>query len=147
MNRSKGAAVMMLAGSLVVGGVSGYFLRDYQADNRGRGPSARNERDLRRRVYQDLNLSPVQQAQWDSLIDLRNRMVNDVFAIPRAKAETIRAETREKQRAILSNDQRSRLDSILSNLASMRKSGPDRSKQNLPNSDSNKKTPPPGKNP
>jgi hypothetical protein len=145
MNRSKSAAVLMLAGTLVVGGVAGYLFRGYQTEPRDRG--TQSDGSYRKRVYDNLMLNSAQQAQWDSLIDYRNRMVNEVYAIPRAKAESIRAETREKQWAILNVEQRAKLDSILASM-NARKSAQGRGKVNTPGTqvpDNNKKTNPPGK--
>ena len=111
MNRSKGAALLLLFGAFAVGGASTYAIMEWKSrptvPNRCR---ERVERNYRQMFYESLNFTDRQKFQWDSLIDSRNAAINEVFAIPRAKQDSIRADVREKQRAILTEPQRISLD-------------------------------------
>ena len=113
---SKTAALLTVVGSLVVGAVAGFSLKTYQ-DNAAANSSSdcpqvrneRNERKLRSTIYADLGMDSRQQAQWDSLIDLRRTKVTALYAAPRAAEDSIRAETWEKLKALLTADQRTRM--------------------------------------
>jgi Spy/CpxP family protein refolding chaperone len=136
MNRSKSAALLMLIGSVALGGASGFTIKSVIDKDRLCAPR-QSERDYRVRVYSDLGLSPEQVVQWDSLIDARRKAVAEVYAPARLRADSITARTREQQRALLTDEQRARLDERL------RQQAADRQKQNdQQKSDKNKQNTP-----
>jgi hypothetical protein len=59
------------------------------------------EGNYRTRVYKDLGFTEEQQAVWDSLIDWRQKTINDIYALPRIKSDSVRRETESKQLALL----------------------------------------------
>lgn len=98
--------MLMLGGSIAVGGAAGYLVKGYIDGPRLVAQSARSEPSLRKRAYDDLGLSEVQRAQQDSLIDLRNKLVNEAITPGRNKADSIRAVFTQKQMSLLTSDQR-----------------------------------------
>ena len=102
---SKTAALLTLVGSLVVGAVGGYAVKGYvdRPPDPSDCPQLRSERDrnFRTTIYADLEMNAAQRQQWDSLIDLRRKTVSEIFAIPRAREDSIRSETWVKLKALL----------------------------------------------
>jgi Spy/CpxP family protein refolding chaperone len=126
MNRAKGAAVLMLVGALGAGAASGYAFKAYRDKDRLR-PPPQSEVRWKSLVYERLNLDASQRLKWDSLIDVRTRAVRELYVVPRAMEDSIRAETREKQRALLTAEQLGKWDELL---AEMRMRASSRQKQN-----------------
>lgn len=129
MNRSKAAAVLTLLGAFAVGAVTMYTYSEVTTSTPALRDPCGNQRtanDLKNRVYEDLGMNDQQRSEWNSLIDSRTKAINEIYAIPRVGADSIRAETRDKQRALLTDDQRAKLDA---RQAAFRQRSIDRQKQ------------------
>jgi hypothetical protein len=139
MSKSRNAAVLMLVGAVAASGATGYVLGKYAArspvvqpiasSQRG-GDQSQRAQDYKNIVYNDLMMDDRQKAAWDSLLSARRRAVEELFATPRAKQDSINADTRAKQRAILRPDQLAKLDA---RIAEMRQRSADRRKQDSVN--------------
>ena len=141
MNRSKGAALLLLFGAFAVGGASTYAFTEWRSTppNRDRCQQ-RVERDYRKMFYEDNRFTERQRVQWDSLIDYRNKTVNDLYAIPRAKADSVRNDVRDKQRALLTGEQRTSLDERRAAMSKLEDERRKRCEQQQANSKENKST-------
>jgi hypothetical protein len=135
---SKSAAVLMLVGSFAVGAAS-MFTYEAVTSTPAADPCAPRvtEGNYRTRVYKDLGFTEEQQAVWDSLIDWRQKTINDIYALPRIKSDSVRRETESKQLALLTADQRTRLDE---RRAAMRAASAERQKLCEKKSTKNKNT-------
>ncbi len=104
MERPKQQALAFLLGAVLVGGVVGFsadrvFWRDDTSI------AAR-----RKALYDDLELQPAQRAAMDSLFDARNCKYDAIFRPIQPALDTLKLETRGRINAILTTEQRARLD-------------------------------------
>lgn len=104
MQRPKQQALAFLLGALLVGGVVGF-----SADRMFRQPDdsivAR-----RQRMYDDLGLAPAQRATLDSVFDASNCQVDALYAPLQPAYDSIKAARRLQMNAVLTPEQRTRLD-------------------------------------
>ncbi len=104
MERPKQQALAFLLGAVLVGGVVGF-----SADRVFR----RDETSIaakRKALYDDLELQSAQRAAMDSLFDARNCKYDAIFRPIQPALDTLKLETRGRINAILTTEQRARLD-------------------------------------
>ena len=104
MERPKQQALAFLLGAVLVGGVVGF-----SADRVFR----RDETSIaarRKALYDDLGLQLAQRAAMDSLFDARNCKYDAIFRPIQPALDTLKLETRGRINAILTTEQRARLD-------------------------------------
>ncbi len=104
MERPKQQALLFLLGALLVGAVVGFSAdRVFRRDDSS--ISAR-----RQALYDDLKLASAQRAALDSLFDARNCRYDSIFKPIQPALDTLKLDTRARMNAILTPEQRSRLD-------------------------------------
>jgi hypothetical protein len=104
MERPKQQALAFLLGAVLVGGVVGF-----SADRVFR----RDETSIaakRAAMYDDLGLAPAQRAAMDSLLDARNCKYEAIFKPIQPALDSLKLETRGRINALLTPEQRARLD-------------------------------------
>lgn len=71
-----------------------------------RGPGRPDPREMRRRFYDDLSLSPAQRAQMDTILEQRSTAYRTLMAPLRPQQDSIAAEARARMVALLTPSQR-----------------------------------------
>lgn len=104
MERPKQQALAFLLGAVLVGGVLG-FSADRVLRRDDTSIAAR-----RKAMYDDLELQPAQRAAMDSLFDTRNCRYDAIFKPIEPALDTLKMQTRAGMDAILTPEQRVRLD-------------------------------------
>ncbi len=104
MERPKQQAIAFLLGAVLVGGVLG-FSADRVLRRDDTSIAAR-----RKAMYDDLELQPAQRAAMDSLFDARNCRYDAIFKPIEPALDTLKLQTRAGMDAILTPEQRVRLD-------------------------------------
>lgn len=104
MHNPRQQAIAFLLGALLVGAVVG-FAGDRVLRKDDFSIAAR-----RSALYDDLDLKPAQRAAADSLFDARNCQFDAVFKPLQPTLDSIKAATRSQLNAVLTPDQRTRLD-------------------------------------
>ena len=104
MQRPKQQALAFLLGALLVGGVVGF-----SADRMFRQTDSTLE-DRRKRMYDDLGLAPAQRAALDSVFDASNCQLDALYSPLQPAYESIKVARRSQMNAILTPEQRTRLD-------------------------------------
>ena len=104
MERPKQQALAFLLGAVLVGGVLGF-----SADRMMRQPDDTIQA-RRQRMYDDLDLAKAQRAALDSVFDSSNCQLDALFAPLHPAYESIKAARRSQMNAILTPDQRARID-------------------------------------
>ena len=104
MERPKQQALAFLLGAVLVGGVLGF-----SADRMMRQPDDTIQA-RRQRMYDDLDLAKAQRAALDSVFDSSNCQLDALFAPLHPAYESIKAARRFQMNAILTPDQRTRID-------------------------------------
>jgi Spy/CpxP family protein refolding chaperone len=103
MNRSKGAAMLMLVGAFAVGAgtpiVYGAYMK--HRPKPPECPQPRTENNFRQRFNELLKLDSTQIKALDELLDERNRAVSEIFAVPRKKSDSIFAAAKSASDSIL----------------------------------------------
>ena len=104
MERPKQQALVFLLGAVLVGGVVGFSAdRVFRHDDTSIAAK-------RAAMYDDLELAPAQRAAMDSLLDARNCKYDAIFKPIQPALDTLKQETRGRINAILTPEQRARLD-------------------------------------
>jgi Spy/CpxP family protein refolding chaperone len=104
MERPKQQALAFLLGAVLVGGVVGFSAdRVFRHDDTSIAAK-------RAAMYDDLDLAPAQRAAMDSLLDARNCKYDAIFKPIQPALDTLKLETRGRIDAILTAEQRARLD-------------------------------------
>lgn len=104
MERPKQQALAFLLGAVLVGGVVGFSAdRVFRRDETSVAAK-------RKALYDDLELQPAQRAAMDSLFDARNCKYDAIFRPIQPALDTLKLETRGRINAILTTEQRARLD-------------------------------------
>lgn len=104
MERPKQQALVFLLGAVLVGGVVGFSAdRVFRRDDSSIAAK-------RAALYDDLELRPGQRAAMDSLFDARNCKYDAIFRPIQPALDTLKVETRGRINAILTPEQRVRLD-------------------------------------
>ncbi len=108
MTRPKSVALAFLLGALLVGGLLGFTVDRVLMQDRIR--DSMDQRGLRSRLAQDLSLTGPQSTAVDSILDVRNRRIDDVVAPVRPQMDSIMEVARDEIRALLTADQRSKFE-------------------------------------
>jgi hypothetical protein len=104
MERPKQQALAFLLGAVLVGGVVGFSAdRVFRRDDTSIAAK-------RAAMYDDLELAPAQRAAMDSLLDARNCKYDAIFKPIQPALDTLKLETRGHINALLTPEQRARLD-------------------------------------
>jgi hypothetical protein len=106
MQRSKNLALMFLLGAVLVGGALGFTADRVILGNREKDNS-------RASFYDELGLSEVQRASFDSILDDRHRKFNELLKPIRPQMDSVRENARDAMRAVLNPEQRERYENIL----------------------------------
>lgn len=109
MTRPKSVALALLLGALLVGGLLGFtadrlVLRDRICDK------CWDQRRLRTRLAEDLALTEAQRVAVDSILDLRNRRIEEVVAPVRPRMDSLMGEARDDIRTLLTPAQRAKFE-------------------------------------
>lgn len=104
MERPKQQALAFLLGAVLVGGVVG-FSADRVLRRDDSSITAK-----RKAMYDDLALQPAQRLAMDSLFDARNCRYDAIFKPIQPALDTLKLQTRARMDAILTTEQRARLD-------------------------------------
>lgn len=104
MERPKQQALAFLLGAVLVGGVLGFSAdRVFRRDDTSITAK-------RKALYDDLKLRPAQRAAMDSLFDARNCRYDAIFQPIQPALDTLKMQTRGRIDAILTAEQRTRLE-------------------------------------
>lgn len=104
MERPKQQALVFLLGAVLVGGVVGFSAdRMFRRDDTSIAAK-------RAAMYDDLKLTAAQRAAMDSLLDARNCKYDAIFKPIQPALDSLKLETRGRINAILTPEQRARLD-------------------------------------
>jgi hypothetical protein len=106
MRKSKSLALGFLLGTLVAGGALGFSL-----DRVLKGPACDANTDrqaVRAYMASKLQLSPLQRAQVDSLLDIRHRELAKIVAPVRPQLDSVREATRVQIKRLLDPGQQQR---------------------------------------
>lgn len=104
MERPKQQALAFLLGAVLVGGVVGFSAdRVFRRDDTSIVAK-------RKAMYDDLELQPAQRIAMDSLFDARNCKYDAIFSPIQPALDSLKIETRARMAAILSPEQRVRLE-------------------------------------
>jgi Spy/CpxP family protein refolding chaperone len=105
MQRPKQQALAFLLGAVLVGGVVGFSAdRMFRRDDTSVAAK-------RKAMYDDLELQPAQRTAMDSLFDARNCKYDSIFTAIRPALDSLKADTRARTNAILTDAQRAKLES------------------------------------
>ncbi len=112
MQRSKSVAFAFLLGALVVGGGLGFTAdRVFLRENACREYNDRTA--ARQRLANDLELTAVQRAALDSVLDRRHEQMSAVFKEIRPRMDSVRDRTRQEIAAMLNPQQRAKFEALL----------------------------------
>lgn len=108
MTRPKSVALAFLLGALLVGGLLGFtadrlVLRDKTCEHW-------DQRRLRTQLAEDLALTEGQRVAVDSILNLRNRRINEVVAPVRPQMDSLMGEARDDIRTLLTPAQRAKFE-------------------------------------
>jgi hypothetical protein len=104
MERPKQQALAFLLGAVLVGGVVGFSAdRVFRRDDTSIAAK-------RAAMYDDLELAAAQRAAMDSLLDARNCKYDAIFRPIQPALDTLKLDTRARINALLTAEQRARLD-------------------------------------
>jgi hypothetical protein len=104
MERPKQQALAFLLGAVLVGGVVG-FSADRMFRQQDNTVEAR-----RQRLYDDLGLATAQRTALDSVFDASNCQLDQLYAPLQASYDSLKASRRSQMDALLTPEQRTRLE-------------------------------------
>src|SRR6476469_5810716 len=107
MRRSKSMAVGFLLGTLLCGGALGFSLD--RVLTRPACDANTDREAVRAYMASKLQLTPLQRAQVDSLLDIRHREISRVVARVRPQLDSVREATRVRIKKLLDAGQQQRL--------------------------------------
>ncbi len=116
MQRSKNLAVMFLLGAALAGGALGFTADRVIAGGRECSP---DQRAMRERMAEELELTSAQRAAFDSILDERHRQLVEVMKPVRPQMDSIRLNFRGQLIKQLNGEQKER---FLAMVAEMEKS-------------------------
>jgi Spy/CpxP family protein refolding chaperone len=115
MERSKGYALMFLLGAFITGGALG-FTADRMM-GAGHSREMRGPRGYRQKLARELDLTPVQQASVDSLMEQKHRQIVALYKPVRPQLDSIAVvarvvsdSTHAQIKRLLNADQQAKLD-------------------------------------
>jgi hypothetical protein len=106
MRKSKSLAVGFLLGTLVCGGALGFSLD--RVLTRPACDANTDRQAVRAFMASKLQLSPLQRAQVDSLLDIRHREISKIVAPVRPQLDSVREATRAQIKRLLDASQQQR---------------------------------------
>ena len=109
MQGSKNLAIMFLLGATLVGGALGFAADRFMVKDRLCAAKL-TERELRVGFYDDVGLDAGQRAAWDALLDERQKSMAAARATIKPKTDSIMEAYRQKTTALLTPEQRARVD-------------------------------------
>lgn len=104
MQRPKQQALAFLLGAVLVGGVVGFSAERVFRQNESSLASRRKA------LYDDLGLAPAQRVQLDSVFDESNCQLESLFRPLQPALDSIKASRRAQMHAVLTPEQRVRLE-------------------------------------
>lgn len=113
MQRSKNLAVMFVLGAALAGGALGFT-----ADRviLGRGGHAKDQRAMRDRMSEELDLTPAQRAAFDSILDERHHQLVEVMKPVRPRMDSIRMNFRAQLANQLNPEQQKRYFELIAEM-------------------------------
>lgn len=117
MQRSKNLAVMFLLGAALAGGALGFTADRVMVGGRG---DHGDQRAMRDRMAEDLDLTPVQRAAFDSILDERHRQLVEVMKPVRSRIDSIRLSFRGQLAKQLSPAQQRRFYALIAEMEKSR---------------------------
>ena len=124
MERSKGYALMFLLGAFITGGALGFTVDrvmggDHERARWGGGRGGGGAGGYRARMARELELTPVQQASIDSLMDQKQRQIVALYSPVQpqldslaASARVISDSTHAQIKRLLNPDQQAKLEKM-----------------------------------
>ena len=111
MRRSKQTALTFLLGALLVGGALGFsadrvLLRDKIC------PAGKDQKGLRARMFDELDLSAEQRAAMDSILDDRHRQMRALMAPIRPRLDSISDASWAQMTTIMTDAQRAEFERL-----------------------------------
>jgi hypothetical protein len=106
MRKSKSMAVGFLLGTLVCGGALGFSLD--RVLTRPACDASTDRQAVRAYMASKLQLTPLQRAQVDSLLDIRHREISRIVAPVRPQLDSVREATRVQIKRLLDAGQQRR---------------------------------------
>jgi hypothetical protein len=106
MRKSKSMAVGFLLGTLVCGGALGFSLD--RVLTRPACDANTDRQAVRAYMASKLQLTPLQRAQVDSLLDIRHREISKIVGPVRPQLDSVREATRVQIKRLLDADQKKR---------------------------------------
>jgi hypothetical protein len=106
MKKSKSMAVGFLLGTLLCGGALGFSLD--RVLTRPACDANTDREAVRAYMASKLQLTPLQRAQVDSLLDIRHREISKIVAPVRPQLDSVREATRVQIKRLLDADQQQR---------------------------------------
>ena len=109
MQRSKQTALMFLLGALLVGGAVGFsadrvILKDQIC------PKGKDQKGLRARMFNELDLTAEQRASMDSILDERHRQMRALMAPVRPRLDSISEASWAQMTTIMTDAQRAEFE-------------------------------------
>lgn len=112
MEHSKHLAVAFLLGAVLVGGALGFTADRMMVRDRLAPARWYSARAMRALLARDLDLTPVQRVQLDTILDQKHEQMNEVMKPVRARMDSVDDAARVRIRGILTDDQRRRFDDM-----------------------------------
>lgn len=117
MDRTKGYALMFLLGAFLAGGALGFSAE--RVIRAGHGREIRGSKAFRQRMFDELKLTPKQQASVDSLIEQKHRQIMALYKPVKPQLDSIAVEahvvsdsTHAQIKRLLNPDQQVKLDKM-----------------------------------
>jgi Spy/CpxP family protein refolding chaperone len=114
MQRSKSYALLFLLAAFLAGGALGFTLDRVMSHRHGRG-----DRPSRDRMAKELNLTPAQRTQFDSIMNTRRTQMRELFKPIRPQLDSLQKiardmgdSTHEQLKKILTPEQARKLDEM-----------------------------------
>jgi len=115
MQRSKSYALLFLLAAFI-GGLALGYAGDRVLSHRGHG---RNDRPSRERMARELNLTPAQRVQFDSIMNVRRMQMRELFRPIRPQMDSLQKiakqlgdSTHEQLKKLLTPEQAKKLDEM-----------------------------------
>jgi len=136
MQRSKSYALLFLLTAFLAGGALGYTADRFMSRDQHR-----HERPSRERMARELNLTPAQRTQFDSIMNIRRTQMREIFRPIRPQMDSLQKiakvlgdSTHEQLKRVLTPQQAKKLDE-------MRERGRRRAAESRATSDSGREKP------
>lgn len=115
MKAQKNVALAFLLGTFLTGGALGFSANRYM--ERGKVCVVRGENPLVEIMSSRLQLTQVQRAQMDSILDVRSHQYRQAMAPLRPQLDSIKLQARDHMRDVLDERQRAEFEAMLRDLS------------------------------